>query len=314
MSVKQIARLLGATALITIGVSAPAAAVEGGLGAWLKGYGGFMAGIVPPEPGLYASDDYYYYHGSAGSEVRNGNVELGVDVTLNADLVDVLYVTDWHILGATYAAGGAVDYIWANLDASLQTRFGGREISVSNSGIGDSLLIPFLLGWNDGNLHWNVGLDVYVPTGAYSVDQPLSVGKNVWGFMPEFAVTYFDPKTGLDVSATFAFTALTNNAATDYQSGDMFNLDWAIGKHFGANGEWEAGIMGNLVHQISGDSGTGARLGPNEASSSGIGPGISYSTKLGRFPTSFTARWEHDFAAENTFKGNLALATATIAF
>jgi hypothetical protein len=311
--VKRYARTVGAAALTVAAGCAPAAAVESGLGAWLKGYGGFMAGVMPPAPGLYTSDDYYYYHGRADSEVRNGNVEFGVDVTLNADLLAGLYVTDWHFLGGTYAAGGAVDYIWADLDASLETRLGGRNISLTNSGIGDSLLIPFLLGWNYGNLHWNVGLNVYVPTGAYSVRE-LSVGKNVWGFMPQFAVTYFDPKTGLDFSGTFVLTALTNNAATDYQSGDMFNLDWAIGKHFGAKGEWEGGIMGNLVHQISGDSGTGARLGPFEADSSAIGPGISYSTALGRFPASFTARWEHDFHAENTFRGDLALVTATIKF
>jgi hypothetical protein len=287
--------------------------VESGLGAWLKGYGGFMAGVMPPAPGLYTSNDYYYYSGSASREVRNGNVEVGVDVTMNADLLAGLYVTDWHVLGGTYAAGGAFDYIWANLDASLRTPPGSRDISVGNSGIGDSLLIPFLLGWNEGNLHWNVGLNVYVPTGGYNTHE-LSIGKNVWGFMPQFAVTYFDPKTGLDVSATFVFTALTNNSATDYQSGDMFNIDWAIGKHFGARGEWEAGIMGNLEHQITGDSGTGAKLGPFEANSAGIGPGISYSTLLGHFPTSFTARWEHDFTAQNTFKGNLALVTATIKF
>jgi hypothetical protein len=311
--VKQLARLLGATALITISASAPASAVESGLGAWLKGYGSFMAGIVPPEPGLYGTDLYYYFHGSAGASVRNGNVELGVDVTMNADMLAGLYVTDWHFLGATYAAGAAFDYVWADLGASLQTPLGGREVSLSASDIGDSLLIPFLLGWNEGNLHWNVGLNIMAPTGAYGLHQ-LSVGKNVWGFMPQFAFTYFDPKTGFDLSGTFVYTALTENNATQYQSGDMINLDWAIGKHFGAKGEWEAGIGGNLVQQISGDRGPGAKLGPFKASSYGIGPAISYSTVLGRFPASFSARWQHDIDASNTFKGDLAIVSATLKF
>jgi hypothetical protein len=311
--VKRPAALLGATALFSITASAPALAVESGLGAWLKGYGSFMAGIVPPEPGVYATDLYYYYHGTAGAEVRGGNIELGVDVTMNADLLAGLYVSDWHFLGATYAGGIAVDYIWADLGASVQTPLGGREISLSTGDIGDSLLIPFVLGWNDGNLHWNVGLNILAPTGAYAVDQ-LSVGKNVWGFMPQFAFTYFDPKTGFDLSGTFVYTALTENNATQYQSGDMINLDWAIGKHFGTKGEWEAGVAGNLVQQISADRGAGARLGPFEASSYGIGPAISYSTVLGRFPASFSARWEHDIDASNTFKGDLAIVSATIKF
>src|SRR6185312_5028726 len=197
--------LLGTTALIGACTSAPALAVESGLGAWLKGYGSFMAGIVPPEPGIYATDLYYYYNGSAGAEVRDGRVELGVDVTMNADMLAGLYVSDWHFLGGTYAAGAAVDYIWAGLSASVQTPLGAREVSLDTAAIGDSLLIPFLLGWSDGNLHWNVGLNILAPTGAYALHQ-LSVGKNVWGFMPQFAFTYFDPKTGFDVSSTLVYT------------------------------------------------------------------------------------------------------------
>jgi hypothetical protein len=135
-------------------------------------------------------------------------------------------------------------------------------------GVGDSLLIPAVLGWNDGNPHWTLGLYVYVPTGAYRAHE-LSIGKNAWGLMPQFAFTHFDPKTDFDLSATLVNTSLTNNEATDYQSGDTLKLDWAISKHFGSNAEWEAGIVGNLFQQISGDRGTGAKLGPFEASSYG---------------------------------------------
>jgi len=310
---KMFVRLLGGAALMSICVSAPVFAAEGGMGAWLKGYGSFMAGVVPPEPGFYGTDLYYYFGGHAGAEVRNGNVELGVDVMLNGDMLAGMYVSDWHILGGTYMAAAAVDYIWANLDASIQTPLGGREVSLDASDIGDSLLVPFLIGWSDGNLHWNVGLNILAPSGAYNVHQ-LSVGKNVWGFMPQFAFTYFDPKTGFDLSGTLVYTTLTENHATQYQSGDAINLDWAIGKHFGAKSEWEAGIAGNLVQQVSDDSGPGAKLGPFKAASYGIGPAISYSTLLGGFATSFSARWEHDIDASNTFKGDIAVVSATVKF
>jgi len=49
---KMFVRLLGGAALMSICVSAPVFAAEGGMGAWLKGYGSFMAGVVPPEPGF----------------------------------------------------------------------------------------------------------------------------------------------------------------------------------------------------------------------------------------------------------------------
>jgi hypothetical protein len=309
---KRITQFASLAALLAVAAT-PATAVEGGIGPWLKGSGGFMAGILPPMPGLYASDIYYYYHGSAGAEVRNGNVELGIDTTLNANLLQGLYVTDWHFLGGTYAAGGVVDYLWVDLDASIQTPLGSRQASLTNAGIGDSLLIPAVLGWNDGNLHWTAAMYIYAPTGAYD-GHSLSVGKNIWAFMPQFALTYFDPTTGFDVSGTLVYVTMTNNDVTQYQSGDMLNLDWAVGKHFGAKGEWEAGIVGNLVQQISGDSGAGAKLGPFEASSYGIGAAVSYSTALGDIPASFSARWEHDIDAKDTFKGDIAMVTATLKF
>jgi hypothetical protein len=104
---------------------------------------------------------------------------------------------------------------------------------------------------------------------------------------------------------------MTNNTATNYQSGDIVHLDWAIGEHFGEKGAWEAGIAGNVVEQISGDSGSGAQLGPFKAESFGLGPAISYQTVLGHVPLSLAARWEHDLTHHNTFDGDVVSLSAT---
>jgi hypothetical protein len=107
---------------------------------------------------------------------------------------------------------------------------------------------------------------------------------------------------------------MSKNDATDYQTGDTLNFDWAIGKHLGAAGEWEIGIAGNAVQQIGADRGTGAKLGPLKAESYGLGPAVNYGTKFGDTPVSFAAKWEHDFDAHDTFKGDLAMVSATAAF
>jgi hypothetical protein len=294
-------------------IATPAAAVEGGLDPYARGFAGFMSGAVPPDPGLYLTDIFYAYDGSAGAEVRGGNVELNVEANLQLDMVEGVYVTPWHILGATYAFGGAVGYGWAGLDAAVQTQLGSRTVSLNAANISDSLLTPIILGWNSGDFHWNLGMNIYVPTGPYDKNK-LSLGKNVWGFMPQFALTYFDPKSGLDVSGTLVYVTTTNNDATAYQSGDVLHFDWALGEHFGAHGEWEAGLVGNLVQQVSADRGAGAKLGPFEEQSYGIGIGGSYSTVLGTMPANFGVRWEHDIDAENTFKGDVVVATATLKF
>jgi hypothetical protein len=210
----------------------PAAAVEGGMSAYPKGFEGFMSGYVPPQAGVYVSNIYYFFHGSVGSEVRNGHVELGIDVTLNADFLEGEYVTNAKVLGGQFAFGGAIGWAWANLDATVTSPLANRDVSLHASGFADMLLMPASLGWHDGNFHWNLTAMVYVPSGHYSTDE-LSVGKNVWGFMPQFAMTYFDPQTGWESSGAFIYSTLSRNAATDYQSGDVLHLDWAIGKHFG---------------------------------------------------------------------------------
>lgn len=307
-------RRAGLTAAMLAAGSLPAAAVEGAVSPYPKGFVGFMSGLMPPQPGLYASDIYYYFSGSAGANVRNGFVELGVDVTMNADFLQGTYVTDWSILGGQYAFGAAIGWAWLDLNARIETQLGGLHASLSNDGFADSIFVPVLLGWHDGNLHWNVGLSVYAPTGSYSTQRgTLNIGKNIWAFMPQFGITYFDPKSGLDVSGTFVYVTQMNNDATDYQSGDLFHLDWAIGEHFGDGLAWEAGLAGNIVAQVTGDTGSGARLGSFKETSFGIGPALNYSTKIGNNALILGAKWEHDFDTTNTFKGDVVTASATLA-
>jgi len=291
----------------------PATAVEGAMSPYPKGFVGFMSGIVPPQPGLYVSDIYYFYTGTAGASVRNGFLELGVDVTLNADFLEGTYVTDWSILGGQYAFGGSIGWAWLDLDASIETQLGGLSASFRNNGFGDSLVTPVLLGWHDGNWHWNVGVSVYVPTGEYSTQRgSLNIGKNIWAFMPQSAVTYFDPKSGLDLSSTFIYVTQTNNSATDYQSGDIMHLDWAVGQHLGSQLEWEIGVAGNVVAQVTGDTGAGAKLGSFKETSVGLGPAVNYSTKLGSNDLVLGAKWEHDFDTRNTFKGDVVTVSASL--
>jgi hypothetical protein len=300
-------------ALLTAGAASPAAAVETGISPYLKGFSGFMAGYVPPESGVYVSDIYYYYHGSAGADVRNGNIELGVDMTLNADVLMGTYVTDLKILGGTYAFSVAGVYAWANIGASVVTPLGTVQISQSQDGFSDSLVAPLILGWHEGNFNWSISTLFLVPTGSYDPHE-LSVGRNIWAFMPQFALTYFNPANGWDLSAAVTYVTQSNNDATDYQSGDLLHMDWAIGKRFGTGLAWEAGIQGNIVEQIGADRGSGAKLGPFKEQAFGIGPALGYSTKFGNTPVSLSAKWEHDFDTRNTFKGDVVSVNATVSF
>ena len=289
----------------------PAMAVEYGMGLWPPGFAGFMAGVLPPQPGLYLGADNYAFRGTAGREVRNDAIELNADVGFDAGFLTGTYVSDLHFLDATYAATAVFGYSGMNLTASVATPLGSLSESVSNSGLTDSFITPITLGWHDGNWNWLVAANAYVPTGSFQLRQ-LNIGRNVWAAMPQASLTYFDPQTGIDLSGTLVYVIQSENNTTNYQSGNVLNFDWAAGMHFGP--QWEAGVQGNVVEQTTGDSGSGAKLGAFEARSAGIGPGVSYTTKLGDTPTIATFKWERDFAARNTFSGNILVASATFVF
>jgi hypothetical protein len=289
----------------------PAGAVETGFSIYPKGFSDFMSGVVPPQPGVYFSAIYYHFNGSADAAVRNGAAEFGVGTSMDVGFLRGTYVTDTDYLGGRYAMGGTIPVAGAGLNASLVGPKAAATVNAGNSGFGDSIFTPVLLGWDNDKWHWNTSFSIYVPTGGYEPGQ-LNIGRNVVGFMPAGALTWFDPASGWDISGALTFVSMTKNDATDYQSGDLLHLDWAVGNHITPN--WEIGLAANLVQQFTGDSGTGAKLGPFKAQSFGLGPAVNYTGKWGNTPVSFSAKWERDVTHTNTIGGDLITVRATMVF
>jgi hypothetical protein len=300
-------------AAATLTFSAPALAVETGISPYLKGFGGFMSGAVPP-PGLYTSYIFYYLHGSADAATRSGVAEFNLGGHADVSLAQGTWVTDWTILGGRYGVSGAVDYLDTGLNATLSLPTGPRNAKLQTGGISDSLLSPIILGWDSGNWHWNTDLLIYVPTAPYHPAQHLNVGKNIWAFMPQAGLTWSDPQSGWDISGQLTYVSMTRNHATDYQSGDILHFDWGTGLHFGANQEWEIGVNGSVMHQLTGDSGKGAVLGPFKAQSFGVGPAVTWRTNWKGVPFSLSTKWESDFSARNTLAGDVFMFSATAVF
>ncbi len=300
------------TLALTVSLTSGAQAFEQGLSIYPKGFAGFMSGLIPPQPGLFVLNPYYYhFNGTADAIVRDNEVELGVKLKMDAIFVQGVYVTGWKLFGANYSVGGAVAYAWADISASVTGPLGNTvDISKSNNDVGDTIIMPVNLSWHGGNWHTNVGLSIYAPTGLYSRGN-LSIGRNMWAAIPTFAVTWFDMASGWDLSGSFAFVIPGENDATDYQSGVVFQADLAVGKHFGS---WEIGIAGNIVEQFTDDSGSGAKLGGFRMQSFGLGPAVSYTAMLGQAPLTFSAKWEPDITATNTIKGDVVTASLVFVF
>ena len=288
-------------------------AAEFGAGPWVRGYTDIFGGIVPSQPGFYFRTDAYHYEGEADKTVFDGFVQLGLEQDYTATIAALTYVTPWKILGGTYAVAIVPSMLAMDVDVGIGIprftgplglrTFGPFNFRTGDTNLtpGDTAFSPFVLGWNEGNFHWNVGVFGFAPTGDYSTRQLANTSLNHWAVMTRLAGTYFDPKTGWQVNGAAVYSVNWENPATDYETGNILNLDGAITKNFG---RWGVGAVGYAMIQTTGDSGAGARLGSFESRVYGAGPIVTYMLGDPRNPLTFIAKYYQEFDAENTFEGH----------
>jgi hypothetical protein len=290
----------------------PASAAESGTSAYLKGYKDFLSGVLPTDPGVYMRNDVVYYRGDIGVTAIGGRIRLNVDQWFVADVAAPTVVTSLSILGGTYAFGATVPIIGANVHAGIDTALGGLSRSDSAVNIGDVYLTPLIVGWHAGNFHWSAALSVITPTGSYNNAALANTGMNYWSVLPQFSITYFEPKSGWDVSAAVTYVINSVNPATDYLTGNIFHLDWAVGKQLAP--AWKVGVVGYLMQQTTGDSGSGAVFGADKVSVWAVGPAATYSFDLGNMPMSVLVKWTREIEATRTFKGDTVTGALSFKF
>jgi hypothetical protein len=328
-----------ALGLPSIGVSEGQAA-ENAAGWYALGTKASMAGYVPP-PGTYFIDVNLYYSGDAsgtaalgvalrdiGLENISGTLTLDADIKVEAqvyyNLPSILWVAPGKVLGGNVGFGAIVPVGWKDVGVDIdalatltlgppinQTFQQGARFNRTDSSteFGDPVLNA-LIGWHQGNWHWNVGILVNVPIGPWSNSSISNLSFNHWGLDTTAAVTYLDPKTGFEISVAPGFTFNWENPDTNYQTGTEFHVEFAALKHFSQ--KFAAGIAGFHYQQITGDSGTGATLGDFKGRVTSLGPVVTYSFNLGKIPISTQLLWLHDFDVENRLEGDLGVLTVSM--
>src|SRR5262249_37466802 len=147
---------------------------------------------------------FTYYDASVSANRRlpvAGLSTAGLKATAYANSLGAIYETPLCLLGGNYAAGLIVPYVW--MDARAQVDIGPATVRRRDTanGIGDLMVLPFMLGWTNGDLKYDVRLGVYAPSGDYDTGALANVGKNYWTFEPSATFSYISSKIGLEVSA-----------------------------------------------------------------------------------------------------------------
>jgi hypothetical protein len=257
-----------ATAFACIALANSAQAIEGGQSYYLKGYRDFMSGVLSA-PGVTVRSDSVAYSGSEHSDTRAGR--LGVQQRFSSEVFGLTVVTPYRILGGHYAFAARVAGSRVDAERTLSTRLGTTFREETFTGFNDPVISPLVIGWHAGKLHWNFATAVWIPVGSYDVTRMVNTGKNYWAWSPQFGATYFDPATGLDVSAAAIYVFNYENPETRYKSGDVFHLDFAVGRYILPN--VTVGAVGYMMQQMSADEGTGNLLGERKARVTNFTPG-----------------------------------------
>jgi hypothetical protein len=170
------------------------------------------------------------------------------------------------------------NYLGANLRCErVSVTARGSDTDENNNSTG----LVLYLDHPTGSLRWSQGVNnvmTYftgdIPVGLYNSQQLANLGIEHGAIDAGGGYTYFDPQKGHEFSAVIGATYNLINPSTQYRNGIDAHLDWGASQFLSAN--LQVGAVGYVYDQVTGDSGSGAKLGPFVSRVIGIGPQIGY--------------------------------------
>jgi hypothetical protein len=302
--------LLGLSLLAAASVDARAA--EYAFGTYGLGGNAFGAGVTPPA-GTYVTTAYSYYTATIGTTVNFDTVTLNAGARAQAftSALNLLYVPERKLFGGSLGLSVTIPVSHVDYLAGIGIGSLAATQEVAGWGLGD--IVPRAeLGWQHGEFAHLVYLQVVTPTGFWEHGFSPIVGFHRPGIDTGWAFTWQDKQTKLQLNGAAGFTFNFENTATNYQTGDEFHFEWAVGIECAPG--LVLGVAGYAYRQLTGDSGSGDKLGPFKGSVDAIGPGLSYTTLIGKTPFIFNLRRYTEFNATNHFEGNSTIASGTVRF
>lgn len=293
--------LLSVVMLFVTTTTNDAFATEGGGNAYPNGAEDFWCGAVPP-PGTYFINYFLYYTADEFNDGDGNNTDDDFDVDAMVDVFRFIHVTKHKILGGFWGMHIFIPFWYKEVTAT--TPIGVK--SDTETGLGDLIVDPFILSWHSKNWHFATGVDIYIPTGRYDVDDMMKISRNYWTFEPIVAFTY-QSDFGLEVSSKFMYDFNTNNPDTDYRSGQEFHFDYTVGYKID---NWKLGVGGYYYKQITDDKINGETVDeeivghPIDTGFKGqavaVGPQLKYDYKN----MSFILKYHREFEVENRPEGD----------
>jgi hypothetical protein len=285
-----------------------ARADENGVSFWLPGLYSSLA-AVPGERGWSFVNVLIANPLSASGTKdfpRGGSLAVGLDAQLYIDFLGPTYTFAEPVLGGQLSLGLLT--IAGQSDATISgtlTGPGGATISRSRSdtlnGFGD-LYPQATLKWNSGVNNYMTYLTGDIPVGSYDPDRLANLGIGHGAIDGGAGYTYLNPATGHEFSIVGGITGNFENTQTNYQNGIDYHIDWAASQFLSK--QFFLGPAGYFYGQLSGDSGSGDKVGAFESSTVGLGGQAGYIFPVNEQVQGFLGlKGYADLATENRLKG-----------
>lgn len=253
---------------------------------------GLPVGAAAPA-GIYVSLTNFYWQSRLTNDAGQDNP---LRVNFFETIPTFLVVPGIKLLGADYSF-----LVSQGISASSNNIFGQKTGAV---GAFNTFLSPINLSWAlTDSFFVSTGLSVYLPTGTFRLNGT-SNGNGFYSWAPTFAATYL--RDGWNLTARLELNLNTKNDATNYQSGDVYGVDFTATKSFGP---WTVGMQGYYVNQFGPDRLNGAVVPAslyngrgNKIEQFALGPYIAYD--FGSFAIS--AWYDHNIRTRNAAAANIA--------
>jgi hypothetical protein len=220
-----------------------------------------------PPPGLYGGAIYVHAESRGFYDGDGNSVPALRDLEFSSDIAQafLVYVPDVQVLGGSVGIAGLTS-IGVNCGRVFEV-----EPERCIAGFGD---IYVEMDWSRhfGHLRPSrdadaypipegltvaLGFGVLFPSGRYDASEAttkaLRIGNNLWDFAPTIAATYTTEPIlaeGTEFSARLYWNNYLKNPDTDYASGSLIDIDFAITERIG---RFQAGLAGIYDIQVEDD-------------------------------------------------------------
>lgn len=256
--------------------NAPVFALEGPTAAGPIGGYDIRSAQLPP-PGAYGG---VIFLAAEAFDFVDGNGQT-IPALRDANLTKYLagpflyYVPDVKVLGGSVGIGAIVPmgaqcgHLFIGEPDDCTEGFGDPYVEIDWSRSFGTLRPSKFKGAYpiQGGLTVLAGFGMIFPTGTFSdanpTKQALSIGTNTWDFAPTFGITYTTRPIfadGTEFSVRFLWNNYLENAATQYSTGDLLDIEFALTERVG---RFQVGVAGFYAWQSEDDEFFGVPILPD---------------------------------------------------